>query len=469
MTRAKSSSAVLLTDAAVSKLRPDKKRRRVRDLGSQALFLIIAPSGRKSWQMRFRRPGGKIGKVTLGPVSTAGEIAGEPTIGMPLTLRGARQLAAEVHRQRSLSRDVIADQRAERHRRRAEIEVHQRESFAASARRYVEEHARKRLRSWRDRAKRLGLSYPPEGGEPEKIKGGLAERWQDRPLREIDDHDIWSVVEEAKRIGSPGFGVRNEGHSENRARHLRSALSALFSWAHRQRLVEDNPCRKVAAPTLPSSRDRVLTNDEVRFFWQACQGIGAFEASLKIMLLTGQRRSEVAGMRWDELNEQGEWHLPKERTKNKLPHIVPLSRTALELIERQPRIGPHVFTTTGTTPISGWSKAKRKLDARMEKLALKEQGKDFKLKPWGLHDLRRTAVTRMNELRIRPDVIEQVVNHVSGSRSGVAGIYNRSTLLPERRDALKRWEAHVLGVVVVQARPANIVTLKDTGGRRDRR
>jgi integrase len=342
---------------------------------------------------------------------------------------------------------VIADQKAERYRRRTEIEERQRENFAASAKRYVEEHARKRLRSWRERAKRLGLSYPVEGAEPELIKGGLGERWQDRPLREIDDHDVWSVVEEAKQIGSPGFDVRNEGHSENRARHLRSALSALFTWAHRQRLIEDNPCRKVAAPILPSSRDRILTSDEVRFFWQVCQGMGPFEAALKIMLLTGQRRSEVGGMRWEELAEQGEWHLPKERTKNKLSHIVPLTRTARELIHRQPRIGPHVFTTTGSTPISGWSKAKRKLDARMEELGLEEQGKDFKLKPWGLHDLRRTAVTRMSELGIRPDVVEQVVNHVSGHRGGVAGIYNRSTLLPERRAALERWEAHVLDVV----------------------
>ena len=111
-------SAILLTPAAVSKLKKGEVRRRIRDLGSQSLFLIIEPSGRKSWQMRLRRPGGKIGKITLGPVNTSDEISGEPEIGMPLTLRAARQLAAEVHRQRSLRRDVIADAKAEKHRRR---------------------------------------------------------------------------------------------------------------------------------------------------------------------------------------------------------------------------------------------------------------------------------------------------------------------------------------------------------------
>src|SRR5438874_11199569 len=101
-------NAILLTDAAIAKLKRGATRRRIRDLGSQSLFLIIEPSGRKGWQMRMRRPGGKIGKITLGPVHSGDEISGEPVIGMPLTLRAARQLAAEVHRQRSLQRDVIA-------------------------------------------------------------------------------------------------------------------------------------------------------------------------------------------------------------------------------------------------------------------------------------------------------------------------------------------------------------------------
>jgi hypothetical protein len=167
-------------------------------------------------------------------------------------------LAAEISRQRSLQQDVIATYKTEQHRRLAEIEEKQTENFAAVARRYIEECARKRLRGWRDRAKRLGLSYPPDG-EPQLIRRGLAELWAERSLRDIDGHDIWLAMQ----VGN-----------ENRARHLRATLSALFTWALRQRLVELNPCKTVAAPHLPTARDRVLSNEEIRWFWNACEAWG---------------------------------------------------------------------------------------------------------------------------------------------------------------------------------------------------
>ncbi|XLS12545.1 recombinase family protein (plasmid) [Bradyrhizobium sp. RDM4] len=374
------------------------------------------------------RPAGKIGKITLGSVLTGGEMAVEPKMGMPLTLRAARQLAAEISRQRGLQQDVIAARKIEQHRRLAEIEKKQKEDFAAVARRYIEEHARKRLRGWRDRAKRLGLSYPPDGGEPRLIKHRLAELWAERSLRDIDGHDIWLAMQ----VGN-----------ENRARHLRGALSALFTWAHRQRLVELNPCKSVAPPHLPSARDRILSNEEMRWFWNACEGLGSFETALKIMLLTGQRRSEIGGMQWEELRADGEWHLPRERTKNKLPHIVPLPPVAMALILEQPVLGAHVFTTTGSTPISGWSKIKRKVEDQMLELAREERGKNFAIQQWGLHDLRRTAVTGMNEIGIMPHVVEAVVNHVSGHKGGVAGVYNRAQYSEEKRVALERWASHV--------------------------
>jgi integrase len=447
MTRSKHSSAILLTDAAVSKLRKGDQRRRIRDLGAQSLFLIIERSGHKAWQMRFRRPGGKIGKITLGPVHTGAENSEEPVIGMPLTLRAARQLAAEVHRQRSLQRDVIADYKAEQHRKRAEIADRGRESFGACAARYVDEHARKRLRGWRGTAKLLGLSYPPECAGPELIKGGLAERWAERTLREIDGHDVWSVMEEAKRIGVPGLGVKIEDHSDSRARHLRNALSALFSWAHRQRLVETNPCRAVAPPSAPASRDRILTNDEIRWFWKACSGMRPFEGALKILLLTGQRRDEVAEMLWDELRDNGEWHLPRERTKNKRAHVVALPQAALSLIQQEPRTGRYVFTTTGKTPISGWSKTKRKLDLAMLDLARLERDKNFEIEPWRIHDLRRTAVTGMARAGADLHVVERAVNHVSGSFGGIVSVYQQHKYSAEVRTALEAWSNLVAGII----------------------
>jgi integrase len=300
-------------------------------------------------------------------------------------------------------------------------------------------------------AKTYGLHYPPDDGEPAVIKGGLAERWAEKAFREISDDDVWAVVDEARRIGTPGLGTRNKGLSENRARHLRTALSQLFRWAKRNRLTNANPCSSVAAPATPKSRDRVLDADELRWFWKACEGIGPFEGALKILALTGQRLDEIAAMRRDEVRchwDTWELYLPSERTKNKRAHVVPLTPTVLELIMREKVNGPFVFTTTGRSPISGWSKTKRRLDKAMLAQARAERGKAFKLKSWVIHDLRRGVATCLvADLGVRPDVVEQILNHFSGSRAGVAGIYNRAALLPERRAALTLWEQHVLKIV----------------------
>src|SRR5262249_32029643 len=153
----------------------------------------------------------------------------------------------------------------------------------------------------------------------------------------------------------------------------------------------------------------------------------------------GQRLGEVAGMRRDELTDDGAtWHIPSSRTKNKRPHTVPLAPAAQALI---PADGKYqlVFTTTGTTPPSGWTRAKRRLDALMLAEARKQRGKDASIAPWVLHDLRRTAVTGMVELGVLPHVVETVVNHISGAKASVAGVYNRSELLSERKAALQRW------------------------------
>ena len=137
----------------------------------------------------------------------------------------------------------------------------------------------------------------------------------------------------------------------------------------------------------------------------------------------------------------GQLNIPGARTKNHRAHAVPLAPTARHVVASAPKIDgcSFVFTTNGKTPVSGWSKTKARLDAEMQ------------VTPWRLHDLRRTAVSGMGELNIRPDVIELCVNHISGSRSGVAGTYNRSELLPERRAALERWASHVAGLVAERA------------------
>jgi integrase len=188
-----------------------------------------------------------------------------------------------------------------------------------------------------------------------------------------------------------------------------------------------------------------LSDGEIRLFWQACDAVGEpFGAIFKLLLLTGARLNEVAGMRRSELHANGLWQLPGSRTKNRRPYKVLLPPMASALLP--PSQHDLVFTTTGTTPPSGWSRAKRRLDAAML-TAARESPRNAAIEPWRLHDLRRTAVTGMVELGVRPDVIELCVNHVSGSRGGIAGVYNHSELLPDRKTALERWSTHVAGLV----------------------
>jgi integrase len=442
-----------LTTAVVHKLKPSAQTRTIRDGGARSLYLTITPSGHKAWLMRFRRPGGKPGKIVLGPVDFSGkEMNAEPVIGMPLTLAGARQLAAQVHRERALGHDPVADHKTRKQRQRDAVEDRAANSFGALVRRFADEHARVRTRRWRYSLRQLGLVYAKnDSGDPIETTGGLAQRWADRPVRGIDGHDIYGVVDEARRLGTPGTRLRKHGISEARARDLHSALSSLFGWLHRHRLVDSNPAAGVFRPPSSPPRDRVLTPDEVRRFWSACDTVTEpFGAIFKLLLLLGSRLNEVAGMRHDELRDDGSWHLPGSRTKNHRAHVVLLPPLAREIIAAAKRIEgcPFVFSTTGHSPVSGWSKIKRNLDQAMGNPS----------SPFRLHDLRRSAVTGMAELGIRPDVIELCVNHVSGSRGGIAGVYNKSELLPERREALERWARHVQGLVTGET--AEVVPIK---------
>jgi integrase len=167
-----------------------------------------------------------------------------------------------------------------------------------------------------------------------------------------------------------------------------------------------------------------------------------------MLLVTGQRREEVAGMRWSELDrELREWTIPGERTKNSKTHVVPLSSLAVRLIDvlaasqAWPAKGP-VFTTRGDVPISGFSKIKKQLDASMCREAAHRE-----LSPWRMHDLRRTLATGLQRLGVRFEVIEAILNHVSGSKSGIAGVYQRHEWASEKREALERWGAKLENLV----------------------
>ena len=198
----------------------------------------------------------------------------------------------------------------------------------------------------------------------------------------------------------------------------------------------------------------MLTDDEIVEVWNACRDDG-FGRIIKLLLLTAQREEEVGSMRWSELDlKEAVWSLPSPRTKNERSHIVPLSDPAIDIIggiER--RSNRDLVFGRGEGGFSGWSKAKAALDdhIHLTRVAIaKTRGKKPRrveaMPHWVIHDLRRTAVTGMSELKTPPNVIEAVVNHVSGAKGGIAGVHNRAQHLPERREALDLWAEHAVGV-----------------------
>ncbi len=446
--------AKVLTAPAVQRLRPGKERREIPDGGCAGLYLIIQPGGRKGWALRFRRPGGTTAKLTLGPVDLSGkEAAAEPVLGTPLTLAGARRLAAELHHQRAKGRDIVAA----KHREKLEREARGAKTFAAAALDFVEQHAQRRNRRWEEQARLLGVRAADDG-VLELISKGLADRWRDRGIDSIDGDDIHGIVDEAREHGVPGLERRANGPTEARAGAMFATLSKMFSWLIAKRRLSQNPCTAVARPETPEARDRVLINvnavdDEVAkyaetiAFWKAADAERKeFGVLLKILLLCGCRLNEASGMRRSELSDDGAvWTLPGGRTKNGHEHAVFLPPLAREILASVPTLGDLIFTTDGEHPVAIGSKIKRRLDAAMQ------------IPPWRIHDLRRTCATGMAEIGIAPHIVEAVLNHISGAKAGVAGTYNRATYPAEKKAALERWAAHVEGLI--SGRPAKVVPL----------
>jgi integrase len=466
-----------LTAAAVLKYAPQAKRREIADSKGPGLYLVIQPkpTGTKTWAVRFRRPDGRPAKLTLGKVDLSDtETADAPTLGGALTLRQARELANQIDRKRARGIDVIEEHKSEKSRKRAAAEESKASSFGLAVREFFGDHKTKwhtRPRRWRGDARLLGLVWD-KGDDPAKVKpeiiaGSLADTWAERDVRAIDGHDIHTVVQDARRHGVPGLPKRNSGTSEARGRKIHAALSVLFRWLLQQRRVAVNPCVGVYRPPAPPARDRVLSAAEVRWFWRACGELPQpFGAALKLLLLTGSRLNEITGMRRTEISEDGvTWAIDGSRTKNHRPQLVPLAPLARDIIAALPRVeskAGYVFTTTGASPISGWSKAKAALDDAMLKAARKERGNDVEIMSFVIHDLRRSCASGMQRLGIRVEVIERCLNHLSGSYRGITGTYQRDPMLEERREALQRWAAHVMSIV--NGAPDNVVALHPRDG-----
>jgi integrase len=467
---------MMLTAAAVARLKPDKngRRREVPDRAARGLHLAIEPSGTKAWGYRYRRPNGKSAIMRLGRYDASGrEHDGELRVGDPLTLAGARALAAELERRRLRGIDPGAEYQLQKQQTRIVRAERESNLFPAAVKQFADEYvvARKgrRPRNWRWRARCLGLLYSEDGSEPTIVPKSLAERWRDRPVSEIGANDIYLAIDEARRHGIPGMGRRlNAGLSDERARKMRAALSALFGFLLEHRRIAANPTTGVWRPPPPAARTRTLNTDpkvrqadELRWFWAATDSIGeAVGAALRLLLLTGQRLREIGEMQWDELSDDlAVLHLSGERTKNGREHRVPLPPMAQAILRNLPRIehSKYVITTNGTSPTASWSRIKRALDDHMLEAAREERGADATIPAWVLHDLRRTCASGMQQIGVRTEVIERALNHASGVFRGVSGVYQIDPMADDVRVALERWARHVEGIV--SDKPAQVIDL----------
>lgn len=225
------------------------------------------------------------------------------------------------------------------------------------------------------------------------------------------------------------------------ANRLRASLSVFFSWAIQTGRIQTNPVINTQKND-ERSRDRVLSDPELRLIWNALEG-DHYGAIVKLLALTGQRAGEISGLRWSEVHDS-QIIFPAERVKNDRVHVLPLSEAAAEIIEQQQRRDGRdlVFGRDSRDGFNGRSYYKELLDQR-----IKEANGGKAIAGWRLHDLRRTCATKMVELGIRPDVVEAVLNHASGQRSGVAGIYNRHSYDREKRAALDLWADKLLAIV----------------------
>jgi integrase len=399
-----------LTNRSVEAMKPGSVRQEIPDSFLPGLYLIQQPSGAKGWAVRYRHQGVPR-KHTLGSY---------PALG----LKDARELAAKALRSVAEGRDPGREK------------IQARAAKADSVDRIVEEFLERHVRR---------SNRPRTAEETERLlRQHVLPRWRGRMVHDITRRDVLDILDRVVDGGAPIAANR-----------VLAAVRKFFNWCVARDILAASPCAGVKPPTAERSRDRVLTDDELRLVWAAAEKLGGtFGPLVKLLALTGQRRDEVARIKFEEINFDARlWTLPPARTKNNQPHEVPLSKPALAVLQRLPRTAesPFVFTTNGgASPASGYSKNKRRLDALLP----------ADMPSWRLHDLRRTAASGMARLGINLPVIEKVLNHASGSFAGIVGVYQRHSFADEKRHALEAWGNFV--EALVDGKPAGkVVRLRE--------
>lgn len=380
---------VKLTKSAIDALLTPAKDIVYWDSGCPGFGVKVTPKGRKVFIVLYRAGGGgsRLRKYTIGPYGR-------------VTLHQARVAALKIFAARADGKDPAAEKQQTRRRLVADRVEDLVEHF-------ITEHLSNR-RSAREISRLLRREVVP--------------KWGMRSVHDIGKREVIELVSEITARGAPSA-----------ANKLLKVVKTLFGWCVGRAILENSPAKGLAAPTRETARDRVLDDDELaRIIAAARQIEGPYGGIVELLALTGQRREEVAQLSWDEFDlSRQTWTLPASRTKNSKPHIVHLSKEAIAVLMRMPRLGQFVFSASGEKPFRNFSAAKRELD--------KVSG----VADWRLHDLRRTCVSGMARLGIAPHVADKILNHQSGTISGVAAVYQRHEFWVERKDALDRWGTHI--------------------------
>jgi integrase len=420
-----------LNDRALKALKPalPGKLYDVTDTVVPGFGVRVSDSGRRTFILIARYPGSR--NPTRRALGEYGE----------LTLERARTKARdwlELIRKGIDPREDQERQRLAQHRKRAN-------SFAAVAEDFIKDK----------------LATERKGKEVERdIRREFMPVWSGRPIAEITPHDLRAVVKAAKDRGAPYQAHNLLGHARR-----------LFSWAIDQQVygLESSPCDRLKPKAIIGEkrpRSRIFDDDELRAFWRAAQRMSyPYGPALRMLQLTGQRHREVTDARWGEFDLEGKvWAVPPERFKSDATHRVPLVDDVCALLTSLPRFrrGDHLFSTSfGERPTVISDKIKGKLDVRMLrtlKAMARRRGDDpsrIELKPWVIHDLRRTLRTHLSALRIPDHIAEMVIGH---GRQGLQRVYDQHRYLDEMREALAMWAARLRSIV--EPPPANVVDLR---------
>lgn len=370
----------MLTDTKIASIKPPASGQEEHpDHKVTGLRLRVGAGGRKTWTLR-RRVGAK-------------------TINRKLGTYPAMKLAQARNAAETMIEALERDGSTEGIDR----------TFGEVAQLWLDRVAKEKNRLWQDQERQLELH--------------VYRHWKDRKVSEIKRHDVRELIE-----GLEGKVLPNR---------VLATIKTIFGFAVERDFMEASPADRVKKIKPETKRDRVLSMEETARVWRAAELLGyPLGPWVRVLMLTAQRRAEVAEMRWQDLDlENATWTIPAADTKSGRGQLVPLAPAVVEILRDQPQLGDFVFTTTGETPISGFAKAKSRLDLYLA-------SKSNAVENWRFHDLRRTAATHMVRLGIPELVVSRVLNHAV---QGVTGqVYALHTYAPEKRHALEAWAAEVL-------------------------